>query len=53
MGNPPDSLLDRLRRVAVIILTVLATVIAILIALAQVGEALRRVLEAWRALWQS
>ena len=52
MGNAPDSLLRRLRRVVVTILTVLALAIAVLLALAELGDALRRLLDAWRPFWR-
>ena len=48
MGESPGSLFGRLRRVVATALAVLALVIAVLIALAQLGEALRRLLDAWR-----
>jgi len=52
MGKAPDLLLGRLRRVVVTILTVLALAIAVLLALAELGEALRRLLDAWRPFWR-
>jgi hypothetical protein len=44
----PDSLLGRLRRVVVTIVAVLGLVIAVVVALSQLGEALRRLVDAWR-----
>ena len=47
MSKSADSLLGRLRRVVVTFLAVLALVVAVLLALAQLGEALRKFLDAW------
>jgi hypothetical protein len=48
----PDSLLGRLRRVVVTIVAVWGLVIAVVVALSQLGEALRRLLDAWRPFWR-
>jgi len=52
VGDSPDSLVDRLQRVVITILAVLVLAIAVLAALADLGETLRRLLEAWRPLWR-
>ena len=48
VGKPPDSLLGRLRRVVITIVALLGLAVAVLVALAQLGEALRKFLDAWR-----
>jgi hypothetical protein len=45
------SRLRGLRRGVQVLLAVIALVVAVLVALAQLGDALRRLVDAWRPFW--